>query len=168
LLFIEIVCSMLSTRPPFGTSGVGHVEQPLSDVRRADARRAEIRSPDGVTRSFQVSVNKVEPSERRFARNLFSKDDRRAALLDEVEPRGPKVPLVSFPSLCACLAERLTRAGAGPDRSVVPPPGAAECVGPDADTGEEVTLRVVFEVIGVYVSDVTFIYVARRNHTARD
>jgi hypothetical protein len=59
--------------------GVGHPdgteEQPLSDVRSPDARSAQIRSPDGVALSFQVSANNVEPREASPARNLLSKDD---------------------------------------------------------------------------------------------
>mgnify|MGYP003338890493 FL=1 len=45
--------------------GVGHPlcgeVQSLSDVRRTDARSAEIERPDGVVRCFHVSVYKVEP-----------------------------------------------------------------------------------------------------------
>jgi hypothetical protein len=45
--------------------GVGHPNKPeaLSDVRRADARSAQISRPAGVARSFQVSLYKVEPTE---------------------------------------------------------------------------------------------------------
>jgi hypothetical protein len=49
-------------------------------VRRTEARSAEIERPDGVARSFQVSLNKVEPSKSVLARNLLAKDDARAAL----------------------------------------------------------------------------------------
>jgi hypothetical protein len=58
-------------------------------VRGADARSAQIRSPEGVARSFQVSVYKTDPREARLTRNLLAKDDCRAALVDEVEERGP-------------------------------------------------------------------------------
>jgi hypothetical protein len=70
-------------------NGVGHEPKALSDVRRTDARSAEIDRPDGVTRCFQVSVNKVEPSEAVLARNLLAKDCCRAMDFDEMEPRGP-------------------------------------------------------------------------------
>jgi hypothetical protein len=53
-------------------------------VWRADARSAEIDRPAGVARSFQVRLNKVEPAETVLARNLLSRDVRRAALLDEI------------------------------------------------------------------------------------
>jgi hypothetical protein len=58
-------------------------------MRRTDARSAQICRPDGVALAFQVSVNKVEPSEAVLARNLLSKDDERLALLDEMEPVRP-------------------------------------------------------------------------------
>jgi hypothetical protein len=58
---------------------------------RAEARSAEIERPEGVVRSFQVSLNKVEPSESVTARNLLSKDWYVTSLcmLDEMEPRWP-------------------------------------------------------------------------------
>lgn len=151
-------------RTPLSASaavGVGHEVQPLSDVRRTDARSAQIRSPDGVARCFQVSVNKVEPVEAVTARNLLSKDDCRAALFDEVMPRRPQVPLVSKPSSFACRAERLAGAGTGPNRSIIWPAGAAQRVGPDADAGKPVTLRVAAHVVGVHVLDAAFVNVAR-------
>ena len=69
--------------------GVGHPVKSLPDMRRTDARSAQIGSPDGVTRSFQVSLYKVEPSEAVTACNLLANDDVRAALRDEVEKCGP-------------------------------------------------------------------------------
>ena len=42
---------------------VGHPVEALSDMRRTDARCAQIRRPAGVLRSFQVIENKVEPVE---------------------------------------------------------------------------------------------------------
>jgi hypothetical protein len=68
---------------------VSHPVQPLSDVRCADARSAEIECCAGVARAFQVSLYKVEPAETVDACNLLSKDDWRAALLDEPVQRGP-------------------------------------------------------------------------------
>ena len=57
--------------------GVGHADEveALSDVRGADARSAQIRSPDGVARSFQVSAYSGEPVEASSARNLLAKKD---------------------------------------------------------------------------------------------
>jgi hypothetical protein len=68
---------------------VGHEVKTLSDVRGADDRAAEILRPEGVTLSFQVTRNKVEPSESTFAFNLLSKDPLRFKLANEVEPGGP-------------------------------------------------------------------------------
>jgi hypothetical protein len=129
----------------------------LPDVRRADARSAEIDSPDGVARRFQVSVNKVEPTEAVLACNLLTKHDVRAALRDELEPRGPQVPLISKPSALACVAERLAGATARPNSAIVRPPSESEGIGPDADPGEEVTLREAGEVTGPHVEDGPFI-----------
>jgi hypothetical protein len=62
---------------------------PLPDVRSTDARSADIKRPAGVSRSFQVSLYKVEPSEASLTRNLLAKDDARLALGNEVVPGGP-------------------------------------------------------------------------------
>ena len=69
--------------------GVGHPIQPLSDMRRTDARSAQIGRPDGPARSFQVRPYKVEPVEAVRACNLLAKDDWRLALLDEMEEGRP-------------------------------------------------------------------------------
>lgn len=90
--------------------GVGHEPQPLADVRSTDARSRDTGRCEGVADSFHVSLNKVEPAVPNRCFNLLTKDDRRAALLDEVEPEGPEVPLVVEPTTHACHAERLARA----------------------------------------------------------
>jgi len=125
---------------PSRVVGVGHEVETLADVRGADARSAEIDRPDGEARCFQVSVNKVEPTEAILACNLFAKDCARSALLDKVEPVRPEVPLVRKPCSFACRAERLTRAGSSPDRAIIGPTGSTQGVGPDANTGKEVAL----------------------------
>nr|WP_231038802.1 hypothetical protein [Nitratidesulfovibrio oxamicus] len=109
-------------------------------MRRAEARSAGIDRPAGVTRRFHVSEYKVEPRKTVFACNLFSKDDIRAALRDEMIECWPKMPLVSKPNAFACRAERLTRTGAGPHRSVVGPSGKSQGIAPHPDTGKEVAL----------------------------
>jgi len=63
--------------------------QPLPDVRRTEARSAEIERPCGVVQTFQVSLYKVEPSPTALACNLLSKHDARAALCNEVVPVRP-------------------------------------------------------------------------------
>jgi hypothetical protein len=96
--------------PPdaFVTVGVGHEVDPLSDVRRADARSAQIGGPNGISQRFQVSTNSGEPRPAVSARNLLSKEDCRAALLDETAEDGPEVALVGCPSSTAGAAEWLT------------------------------------------------------------
>ena len=69
--------------------GVGHPVDPLPDVRRPDARSAQIRRRSGVASAFQVSANMVEPRESSSSGNLLAKDACRAALADEVEERRP-------------------------------------------------------------------------------
>jgi hypothetical protein len=125
---------------------VGHEEQPLSDVRRPDARSAKICVPDGVPRCFQVSVNKVEPRQRVLACNLLAKDDRRASLSDEVEPVRPEMPLIVKRQAFACLAERLAGATACPNSTIVRPPSATKRIAPHSDAGEEMALGVPLEV----------------------
>jgi hypothetical protein len=123
-------------------------EETLADVRRADARSAQISSPDGVARCFQVSAYNVEPAEAVLARNLLSKDDWRTALGDEPVKLGPEVALVGKSGSLSGGAEGLTRAGASPDGSVVGPSCETEGVGPDADPGEEVALREFAKIVG--------------------
>src|SRR5690349_19637763 len=106
---------------------------------RTDARSAQIRRPDGVTASFQVSVNRVEPTKSVDARNLFSKDDWRATLADECEPCRPKMSRVARSAPLARAREGLTRTGPGPHVGVVGDSGKPECVGPTADAGEEMS-----------------------------
>jgi hypothetical protein len=120
--------------------GVGHPIKPVSDVRRTDARRRERDRPEGVTHGFQVIAYKVDPRVSVLARNLFSKDDCRSALFDEVVEMGPQVPLVIKPSSFACRAERLARTGTSPNRSVVAPSGRPEGMGPNANACEEMAL----------------------------
>jgi hypothetical protein len=58
--------------------GVGQPDrsppQPLSDVRGADARSAQIGGPDSIAQGFQVSAYSGEPRPARAACNLLSKD----------------------------------------------------------------------------------------------
>jgi hypothetical protein len=117
---------------PSDAAGVGqpfsNPPEALSDVRRADARSAEINRPTGVARCFQVSVYKVEPTEAVFACNLLTKDDVRAALADEVVEGWPEMPLISKPRSFACRAERLAGARPCPDGSVIGPSSGSQGV----------------------------------------
>ena len=141
--------------PLFVAFGVGHPlsDEPetLADMRGADARSAQIDSPNGVPRCFQVNVYSVEPAEAVLARNLLSKDNWRAALVDEHVENGPEVALVVKAFALAGGAEGLAGAASGPDGPVVGPSGEAEGVAPDADTGEEVALGVAAQVCRSHV-----------------
>jgi len=108
--------------------GVGHPIRTLSDMGSADARSAQICRPEGVSLAFHVRRYKVEPSEAVFTRNLFSKDDWRPALADEMQERWPYMPLVRKPLSFACRAERLAWAGAGPHWSIVWPSSLSQGV----------------------------------------
>jgi hypothetical protein len=122
--------------------GDGHPIEPLPDVRRTDARSAQICSPNGVVRAFQVNVYRVEPHEASRARNLLSKDDCRLALADEVEEGRPQVPLVGKSCFLVLLrgAEGLARAAAGPHGPVTGPSSQLERIRPPSDACKEVTL----------------------------
>ena len=85
---------VLMPRRPSAAVGVGHEPDSVPAVRSADARSRQNRCPAGVACSFQVSLNKVEPSKSVRACNLLAKDMLRAALADEIEGDGPKVSFV--------------------------------------------------------------------------
>src|SRR4026209_683899 len=143
-------------------SGVGHQPQPLALMECADARSRQRRGlgeragpgsgqstrPDGVVLFFQVSANTIEPAVSNRCFNLFTKDDWRAALRNELAPDRPKVARIVPASLGAVSRERLTGPTPGPDLSVVRPASEPERVGPPADAGEEVTLPESSEVVG--------------------
>jgi hypothetical protein len=111
---------------------------------------------------------KVDPRICVLARNLLSKNDWRAALLDEPVESRPEVPLVIKRKSFACRAERLARTGTGPNRSIVGPTCASECQRPDADSGEEVALCVASEVVRSNILNVSLVDVARSNVASRN
>jgi hypothetical protein len=86
------ICSGVLPPVVSPTRGVGHPEQPLPDVRRADARSRQIRSPEGVALRLQVSPYSIEPFVSKFACNLLPKEAVRATLADEGGQNRPKVP----------------------------------------------------------------------------
>jgi len=49
--------------PAAAALGVGHEVKPLADMGRAEARSWGINRPEGVARSFHISLNNVDPSE---------------------------------------------------------------------------------------------------------
>ena len=126
-------------------------------MRRTDARCRKRHKPEGVSHSFQVSLYKVEPCVSVTCCNLFAKDMLRSALADEVEEVGPKVPLVSKPISFACRAERLARAGAGPDGAVVGPTRSAQGIGPGSNAGEKMALGVSSKLSWSYIFNAPFL-----------
>ncbi len=133
---------------PLLLSGVGHPVEPLSDVRCPDARSAQITRPCGVARCFHVSLNKIPPDEGIRARNLLSNDDWRTALVDEVVPCGPQMPLVIKPSTFACRGERLARTAASPNSLIISPTSPTKRKRPDSDSSKEVALGEASQVSG--------------------
>lgn len=80
-------------------------------------------------------------------RNLFSKDDWRSELTDEIEPDWCEVALVVFPSLLSGDTEGLARGRARP-AGEIGVSGQAERLGPAANSREEVALVVTGHVSG--------------------
>jgi hypothetical protein len=140
---------------------IGHEVKSLADMRSADARSAGIECPAGVSLSFQVRANNVEPAEAVLARNLFAKDRARASCLSEPKNGRPCVPLVRSPCSLACRAERLARAGGCPDGSVVGPACGSQGVAPDSDPCEEVTLCESIKFLRCDIPDRTLVHDAR-------
>ena len=112
-------------------------------------------------------IFKVEPSKSVFARNLFAKHDWRAVLSDEMEPMGPKMPLVNDPCSSACRGERLAWAAPCPDWFVVGPSCEPESVGPHGDTREEVALVVPFEIVWPDITYIPPVHIAVRNEAPK-
>jgi hypothetical protein len=66
----------------------------LPDVRRPDARSAQIGGPDAIRQRLQVSSYSSEPSAPIRARNLLANADCRTALGDEPSELRPQVSSV--------------------------------------------------------------------------
>ena len=143
--------------------GGGHPVEPLPDVRRPDARSAQIGGPEGIAQCFQVSSYSGEPETPIIARNLLSKDRWRSALGDESNHLRPEVTFVLFAALFACARERLTGTGAGPDWPVIGPPGEPERVAPSADTGKHVDLGSSVKVRSFQVAYRPIVHFAERD-----
>jgi hypothetical protein len=137
-------------------------------MRRTEARSRDTDRPEGVTDSFHVSLNKVEPAVADRAFNLLTKDADRLALADEVEPDRPEVSIVGAAFAFAGRTEGLAGTGTGPNRSIIGPSSKPESVGPDADAGEKVALGVSGKVIWSDISDAPFIHVTGRDVPGRD
>jgi len=140
--------------------GVGHPEQPLPDVRRADARSAQIGGPDLIAHRFQVSAYSGEPSTSIRARNLLSKQNWRSALADESEPLWPKMPRVICSAPLPRRREGLAGTGAGPDLEIVGPSCEPQRERPSSNAREE--MRGLRNVISPYLHDAPLVYMPRR------
>jgi hypothetical protein len=148
---------------PSDAFGLGHPPDSLTDVRRIDARSAQIGGPEPIGQCFQVSAYSGAPRPAKRARNLLSSDDCRAALLDESSKMGPEVTGVSIRAPASCHAEGLAGAASRPERSVVGPSSQSSCEGPPSDSSEEVGLGVSLHVIRLHLLDAALVHVARRN-----
>jgi hypothetical protein len=69
--------------------GLGHEPESLPDMRSPDARSRDTDCPEGVTFTFQVILNKVEPAVVNRCINLFTKDDWRSLAPYKMEPMRP-------------------------------------------------------------------------------
>jgi hypothetical protein len=78
--------------------------------------------------------------------NLFSEDDSWSAGFNEPVPFRPEVALVFKAKFFPCIRERLAGTTSGPDWPVVGPSGKSECVTPDPNPREEMTLGVSGEI----------------------
>jgi hypothetical protein len=142
--------------------GVGHEPEALSDMGRLDTRSRDTDRPAGVSFTFQVRLNKVEPAVPNRCFNLLTKDNSRLALPNEIEPSGPQVAFVGNAAPRACDAKRLAGARACPNGLVVGPAGKAQGVAPDADSGKEMALGIVFDVIGLNLCNASGIHIPPR------
>jgi len=152
--------------PTLLVSGVGHPPKSLSDVRRTDARSAQIGTPDGISHDFQVSAYSGAPRPSSRACNLFAKDCCRSALVNEAGELGPEVPLVCGAFTLSGNAEWLAGTASCPNRSRVGDSSEAQRKRPPADSGEEVALRVALEVMRGDVHDASLVHIAICNQAS--
>jgi hypothetical protein len=145
---------------------VGHKPESVSKVVRTCARGLDRRAPHGVAQGFQITSHKAEPFSR--ARNLFSKDDWRVSLCDELSPMRPKVPVIVEALARAGEAKGLAGATSCPNRSIVGPAGEPQGIGPSADACEKVALGIAGEVAGAHVNDASLVNVSRRDCAGGD
>jgi len=148
----------------------------LPSVRRSDAECAHNRRPAGVTRSFQVSENSIEPDRRGFALStaanlsdnvgacdLLAKNNGRLASADEVEEHGPQVSVIVVTLSFSRAAKRLTRTASSPDTFHVFQAGPPQRQRPATYAAKEVRLPVAAQIIGLDVRYRPAIHVARGN-----
>jgi hypothetical protein len=154
----SLACPFFQSR----ADGVGHPEKPLSDVRRARARSAQISGPDGISQCFQVSTYSSEPFTSILARNLLSKDRCRTALGDKAKELGPQVALVCGSPALAGGAEGLTGTASGPNRSSCRPSRHFQRERPAANAREKVDAAISGEICAGEIGDPALIDAAAR------
>ena len=110
-------------------------------MRSADARSRGNDRPAGVAVVFQVRENKIEPRPAKRTRNLLAKQDCRATDAEQTGNLRPKMAGVVEARPLARARKRLTRTGAGPNRSISGPIGESEGVVPAANAGEQMNAR---------------------------
>jgi hypothetical protein len=137
-------------------------------VRRADARSRDTDRPDGVTDTFHVIRYSVEPAVSNRCFNLLTKDDWRATLADKSMPGWPEVAIVGSSFAFSCHAERLARAGSGPNRSVIGPACESQGEAPSADAGEKMALLISSKVIRRHLGNAALVHISGRNQAARN
>jgi hypothetical protein len=74
---------------------VGHNEEPVSEVRRADGTSRNIKRPRGVTQTFKVVEDVVEYG-CADSRNILSKHPRGPEFSNDSQVFGPEVALIVF------------------------------------------------------------------------
>lgn len=154
--------------PAVPAMGAGHPVQSLSDMRRTEARRAQINRPEGVSRRFHVSLYSVEPCEAVLARNLFANCHDRSERQSEGLECWPKMSVVAEAFALSGRAPRLAREAGAPERAAVGPSGAPSGVTPDADPGEEMALGKSNKLIWPNIADIPFVDLTGRNMAIGD
>jgi hypothetical protein len=116
-------------------------------------------------------LNKVEPTVVNRCFNLFTKDNVRSALADEVEPDRPEMALVGNAPPGTGCAKGLAWATACPNRSILGPSGEAQGVAPTPESGKEVALGIAnkftcFDILDAPRINFTFRQMPRFNQIA--
>ena len=149
--------------PAIGVAQEAKPVEPLSSVRRAEATCRQIVRPAGVTNSFQVVTNSIEPSDSSFLRDLLPNHDGRSTALDEAEHLWPEVPFVRFTLALSGCGEWLAWATSTPDWDVAWPSSDAQCLGPASDSSKEVDSPKPDKILCTHITDTPFIHLPARN-----
>ncbi len=146
---------------------VGHPVNSLPNVRRPDARSAQIGAPDSIAQCFQVSAYSIEPPTPILARNLFSNDDWRIALRDKAEELRPQVAGVGSTSSLTGCGERLAGTTPCPYGSVSPP-CKVKGKGPAGNAAKEMALSEPSQVGRLHFNNASGVNFSGRNKSSGD